>query len=449
MTSNSAMDTDLSPSELERISEVLGTALHTPFAPPHVYPMSAPAFTSCPEAPRNPVAGSIGLYIHIPFCNYSCSFCFYARRIGDERVNMERYVRALRRELQWLPPGTSLTQLYVGGGTPTALPAPLLDEVLGEAFTRMRPEGKLIHTVECSPESATPAHLAVLVERGIGRVSLGIQSLDDEVLDRVKRAHQGAEAIAACERLVASGLLVNIDLIYGLPGQSEDSFRQDFARLAQCGVHSVTAYNLRVNERTAVIHDLDAGESLDVPRLVRWRSFVQRTAATLGFVQKTWHRFERPGATTFEDRTGAGNQFGAGQSARSRLVDTIYRNHSSMPEYLERVESGRSPVEEVFRLGDEDRKIRFVAQSLGVGKPLDRNAYQETFSRSFDDDFGASLRRLEQVQLVEDSGDAVRLTAKGRLLYDLVTLAFYPQRIKTWLNDRHAAAMARRRRRSS
>ncbi len=433
------------PEQLERVAVALGTAIHTPYAPPHVYPMSAPAFTPSPEAERQRLASDHGLYIHVPFCNYSCSFCFYARRIGDTRQEMERYVRALRRELEWAELGTPLTQLYVGGGTPTALPAELLDAVLGDVFARMRPQGSLIHTVECSPESVTPEHLAVLTARGIGRVSMGIQSLNERVLDLVKRDHGSDEALAACERLVATGMLVNIDLIYGLPGQTEEIFRRDFKTLVSRGIHSITAYNLRINERTAVVQDLAPTDQLSLGKLVRWRAFVQRTAADFGFVQKTWHRFERPTpeAARFEDKTGAGNQLGIGQSARSRMGPTIYRNHASMPVYMERIEAGRSPVEEVFQLTDEDRKIRFLAHSLGVGKPLQRQAYQDAFGVPFDEDFREPLQRMAQAELVLDTGATVELSPLGRLFYDLVTLAFYPQRIKDWLETRHEAALVR------
>jgi oxygen-independent coproporphyrinogen-3 oxidase len=442
---------ELSARDLERIAAALGTAVHTPYAPPHVYPMSAPAFVSSPEAQRQrPVVNRLGLYVHIPFCNYSCTFCFYARRIGDGLGEMRRYVRALERELEWVQHGTRLTQLYMGGGTPTALPADLLDAVLAAVFARLQPEGNAVHTVESSPESVTREHLQVLAARGIGRVSMGIQSLDDGVLGGVNRQHSAAEALAACDRLVASGRLVNIDLIYGLPGQSEESFRSDFQALAARGVHSVTAYNLRVNERTPVVQAIATDEQLDLARLTHWRAFVQRTATEVGFVPKTWHTFERPteAARRFEDKTGTGDQLGVGQSARSRLGQTIYRNHASLPVYLERVEAGRSPVEEVFQLGTDDRRIRFVAQSLGVGKPLQRAAYAQTFGRDFDDDYREPVQRLLAAELITDDRDAIRLTDKGRLVYDLVTLAFYPERIQKWLEERQSVVQARRARTS-
>jgi len=443
LATSTATDPDF---DLERIAAALGRAIHIPYAPPHVYPMSAPAFNRSPEAERTRSGdGPLGIYVHVPFCNYSCSFCFYARRINDPRQDMERYVRALCRELAWVQPGTRLTQMYFGGGTPTALPAPLLDTVLAEVLARVQPDGTTVHTVEASPESVTPAHLAVLHKRGVGRVSMGIQSLDQGVLDRVGREHSSQAALTTCDLLVNSGLIVNVDLIYGLPGQTEDSFRRDFETLAGRGVHSITAYNLRINERTAVAKTIEPDEQLGLARLVRWRQFVQQTAAEFGFVRKTWHTFERPCemSARFQDRTGQGDQFGAGQSARSRLGATIYRNHPSMPAYLERVEAGRSPVEEVFQLNEEDRKIRFVGGSLGVGKPLVRQTYVDTFGCSFDDDFGEPLLRMEQVGLVADTGAAVQLTENGRLVYDLTTLAFYPQRIQDWLDERHQAAQVK------
>jgi oxygen-independent coproporphyrinogen-3 oxidase len=304
----------------------------------------------------------------------------------------------------------------------------------------------LIHTVESSPESLTAEHLAVFAARGIGRVSMGIQTLSDEVLARVNRQHGGSDALRACERLVASGLIVNIDLIYGLPGQTEAMFRHDFAAVAQCGVHSVTAYNLRVNERTSIVQTMGSDDQLSLARLVHWRAFVQATAAELGFVQKTWHTFQRPSdaARRYEDKTGAGNQLGVGLSARSRLGAVIYRNHASQPVYCDRIETGRSPVEETFQLAEEGRKIRFIAQSIGVGKPLEREPYRQAFGPSIDDDYGEALRRLGSVGLITDTGPAIELTPMGRLFYDLVTLAFYPRHIKDWLHARHTAAQARR-----
>jgi oxygen-independent coproporphyrinogen-3 oxidase len=410
--------------------------------------MSAPAFE--PQhclRPHRPAGDRLSLYVHVPFCNYHCNFCFYATLVDTPPQQIERYVDALLSELDWLERGTQLAQLYVGGGTPTALPPESLDRLLTGIFDRVRGSDQL-HTVECSPDSVTQEHILVLRDHGIARASMGIQSMTEPILENVRRKHRPEEAVEACDRLADGGLVVNIDLIYGLPGQTEADFQRDFQTVANHGVHSVTAYNLRVNERTPVAKLVDEDEKLHLERLIRWRAFVKSIAEEAGFVQTRWHTFRRRSGTTpaqalaerFEDLTGQGEQFSIGLSARSRLADTIYRNHSGFSNYIKRVERGDSPVESVLRLSRQDLAVRFLALSIGDGSPLDRAIYLDTFGSSFDDDFGAPLERLRDNGLVADDGTTLSLTETGKLVYDLVLLAFYPEEIRTRIQQRQSAA---------
>jgi oxygen-independent coproporphyrinogen-3 oxidase len=428
---------------LERVRHALDSVPTTAYSVPHVYPSAAPAYRPAPFAERErPAADRLRLYVHLPFCRYHCSFCYFAVRAGASRPQMERYVRALRRELEWAPAGTPLSQLFVGGGTPTALPPELLDEVLAAIFDRLPPRGGHVHTVETSPETVSPAHLEVLRRRGIGRASMGIQSLDQPVLDGVQRRHSGDDALRACELLAGSGLIANVDLIYGLPGQSRESFRRDLRAVASAGIHALTLYSLRVNDRTPVTKAL-GGEPFDLGSLMRWRAFVRRAAGELGYTQTRWHTFKRLDTAArnhervpcFDDRM-AGFQLGVGMSARSHLGYTIYRNHASLAEYLARAEAGRSPVEQIFPLDARDRRTQHVARTLGDGGALVRADYERAFGTSFDADYGALLERLARAALVEDDGRRVTLSELGGLVYDLVTLAFYPPHAQQWLRSR-------------
>ena len=292
-----------------------------------------------------------------------------------------------------------------------------------------------MHTIETSPETLSQAHLDVILRHGIGRVSMGIQSLVPEVLDTVHRRHEASQALAAAELLVASGLVVNVDLIYGLPGQTPESFLADLTTLAALGVPALTCYSLRVTERTPVTRAL-GGEPFDLARLMAWRAFVKESAESLGYAQTRWHTFKRLDSIaathermpSFDEKSLRGFQLGVGMSARSNLGHAVYRNHPVHDVYIERIERGESPVEEVFRFDEDDRKTQFVARSLGDGKPLVHSAYQSAFGRAFDDDFGDVLDRLRTGGLVDDDGVVVVLTERGKLVYDLVTLAFYPER---------------------
>ena len=433
--------------DLARIVDAIGDVPRVAYECPHVYPLSTPTFSTVRAAPR-PHAGEgpLKLYVHVPFCNYACSFCFYAKRVGTPRAQMERYVRAVARELEWIAPATPLAQLYLGGGTPTALPADLLDELLTAVFARARPLPGASMTVESSPESISTAHLDVLRNHGIERVSMGIESLDPEILDGIGRRHDPAQALDACSLLVDAGFVTNVDLIYGFPGQTEDGFREELSAAAARAPHSISLYNLRLNERTPLARVVDEMDRLDLPRLMRWRTVVNRTTRELGYTQRRWHMFDRDDgrAPRFDrapcvDGFAAGHQLGVGMSALSHIGDTVYRNVDGFESYLQRIESGESPADGVFTLDDEhDRRTLFIARTIGDGRPLDRDEYRAGFGHPVEDDYGPLLARLAGAGLTRDDGTRIALSETGRLVYDLVTLAFYPPRAREWLEERQA-----------
>jgi oxygen-independent coproporphyrinogen-3 oxidase len=431
---------------VDEILAAIGSIPNVAYAASHVYPLSAPAFQKTPLAERvRPSSGFLRLYVHVPFCNYACNFCIYAIVVRADRARMERYLDAVERELEWIERGTAISQLYVGGGTPTALPPDLLDRLLTVVFSRTRPFGSGVHSVETSPETLTPEHLRVLVSHGIERVSMGVQSLDDEVLTRVHRRHTKEQALSACRVLAASGLITNVDLIYGLPGQTEASFRRDLEQIVETGVQSLTLYNLRLNEATPVARVLTDQERFDLARLMQWRVFVKQTATDLGFRQTRWHQFVKSNSAatrherlpSFDQEEVQGYQLGVGMSAHSQLGSNFYRNHRDIEIYIDRLENGLSPVEETFPLTVADRKTLFVARSLGDGKPLDREAYRYAFRNSVEDDFGPLLSRLRNAELVKENADRnLVLSETGDLVHDFITLAFYPEHARHWLDAR-------------
>ena len=433
--------------DFDRIATALGPPPSIAYAAAHAYPASAPAYETRPCTERERLTGdSLRLYVHIPYCNYRCSFCFFAVRVGAQRKEMERYVRAMQKELEWTEPGTKLTQMFVGGGTPTVLHSDLLDDLLTSIFDRLPSRGDNVHVVEASPESITREHLDVLKRQGVGRVSMGTQSLEENVLGKVRRRHTAQQTLDACQLVIESGLMLNIDLMYGLPGQTQESFRRDFAALADLGVQSLTVYDLRLNEHTPVAGSLTDAERLELEQLSRWRLFVQQTASELGFTQTRWHTFKRLDTVAAKhthaphhDRSGRGYQMGIGMSARSHLGTTVYRNHERSPEFIERIESNRSPVEQLIELKEDDRKTQFVTSSLGDGRPLDLEEYERTFETPFSVDFGDPLERLLMGGLIEQHKNELHLTETGRLFYDRVTFNFYPPRVIQWLNERKGA----------
>jgi oxygen-independent coproporphyrinogen-3 oxidase len=292
----------------------------------------------------------------------------------------------------------------------------------------------------------------VLAARGVPRVSMGIESLDAETLATIHRKHDAEQAFVGCRRMVERGFYVNADLMYGFPGQTEGSFRTDLEAVAACGVQSISLYNLRLNERTPLARVVGDIERMDLGKLVGWRVTIAGLMDGLGFEQVRWHTWVRrvAGRARGFDRApcvdgfDAGRQLGIGVSAVSHLGYTIFRNDEGFDSYMTRVERDESPVEGTFSLaGEDDRHTLFVARTLGDGQTLSRGEYEAAFGHRLEADFGALLGRLVDAELVSDDGRDVALTAKGRLVYDLVTLAFYPSEARDWLASRQSLAATR------
>jgi len=270
------------------------------------------------------------------------------------------------------------------------------------------------------------------------------------VLQGVSRRHGRAEAEAACKRILDAGFILNVDLIYGLPGQTEESFRKDMRAVAEYGVHAVTLYDLRTNVRTPVVRTLAEQERFDLSSLIRWRSVVRQTAQDLNFTQTRWHTFKRlETIAARHEREGtftpdaSGFQLGLGQSARSHLGYTIYRNHERMNTYVRRVQSGESPVEGTIPLNGRARRTLYIARSLGDGYPLVKSTWERTFGEPIESRYGRTIQNLVEADLLREENGALTFTERGSLIYDLVTLAFYSPEDRLWLLDQARAAQQR------
>jgi coproporphyrinogen III oxidase-like Fe-S oxidoreductase len=225
--------------------------------------------------------------------------------------------------------------------------------------------------------------------------------------------------------------------MYGLPGQSEAEFEAAVAEVAAHGVHSLTLYAVRVAPTSSVGRAVAReGRALDLATLRRWRAVARDAATAHGYAQVRGHTFKRRGTIAdrharevCHDERVQGLQLGVGMSARSQLLDTVYRNRRGFDAYVEAVEAGRSPVDGVQVLRDEDRATKLIARTIGEGGVLSRAAYLTAVGRPFEADHGATAAELLDAGLLEEvpgPGGGWRLSETGRLLYDRVLVRFYP-----------------------
>ena len=181
----------------------------------------------CGRAPKE-----IGVYVHWPFCPSRCTYCYCSMKVPKSGGEMEEYLGLLEREIDELKgalDGIGMETVWLGGGTPTFMTERQMDRLLGKLGESFRLEKGAQVYVEASPATLTAGKMEVLARRGVNRMTLGVQTLDEEVLKKIDRAGQTREVVEKAWALMAGreGLLTDMDLIYGLEGQSASSFVRD------------------------------------------------------------------------------------------------------------------------------------------------------------------------------------------------------------------------------
>ncbi len=371
------------------------------------------------------------LYLHVPFCSGKCIYCgFYSVvRPPDER---ERYAAALVRELDHRATALSapLTSLYLGGGTPALLGVGGFHCLATALRTRGLLEASVEWTVELHPGSCEPAFLEALRAVGVNRISLGAQSFDDAVLRRLGRRHDAAAVDRAIGAVRQTGFSdYGLDLIAGLPGVTEASWRSSLARAVDLGCTHLSVYALGVEDGTVLRRQVDQGLILpgsdaQLDALATAESML----AAAGLERYEISNYARPGrACRHNLAVWRGEDYlGLGPSAASRMGRRRWTNRPDLDVWREAVATGRKPprVSEEELSAEEDAVERFVFAvrlAEGVSPAGFARSHPAALPRvaAWED----CLDRLAKTGIVERLAAPEgrwRLTARGREVADAV-----------------------------
>jgi oxygen-independent coproporphyrinogen-3 oxidase len=343
------------------------------------------------------------LYVHVPFCAHRCGYCDFVTVTGreDERA---RYVAALAAEVERadVAPET----IFVGGGTPSIL----ADRDLARLLAALPPAAEV--TVECNPETVTPAKARVLVEGGVTRVSLGAQSFRPHLLEVLERRARPEQIVAAVRVLRDAGIQsLNLDLIFGVPGQSGADLRADLDALVALGPDHVSAYELEAKPGTRFTHRHGRELERQAEAMEDYYEEVVGALRTAGYRWYETANFCRPG---HECRHNLGywlghDYLGIGVGAVSTRGLERRRNRPGLRGYLEAVEAGRRPPAEIEVLTPSERGMERLMLGLRLDVPLELNG----LAALVDD---AACERLADAGMLVRSDGALALTERGRFL---------------------------------
>jgi oxygen-independent coproporphyrinogen III oxidase len=395
-----------------------------------------PALASPPDP-----AVPLGLYLHIPFCRKRCHFCYFRVYTDKNASEVTHYLDVLAREWELYAEcaaiaGRPLDFVYFGGGTPSFLSTQQLRALVGR-LTKVTPWTAAEEiTFECEPGTLTQTKLTAIRELGVTRLSLGVENFDDRILELNGRAHRSPEIEQAFRAARALRFpQINIDLIAGMLGETEENWRDCVRKTLALEPDSVTIYQMELPFNTTISKDLLKGTRVFAEPVVNWptkRRWVQEAFDALeraGYhVGSAYTAVKDPSRARFvyRDRLWQGaDMAGLGVASFGHINGVHMQNMDTWETYSAGVEAGELPLRRAYRPTVEERMIRELVLQLKLGRV--RPSY---FAAKYGVDIGerfrdqlASLR--DEGYLNRGGGDLVELTRDGLLRVDVLLPRFF------------------------
>ncbi len=371
-------------------------------------------------------ANTVGLYVHLPFCRHKCGYCHFFV-LPDREDLKDSLARGLALEWARVRPyfsNKTLVSIYFGGGTPS-LYGP---ERLGAFLSLLADEATLAPeceiTLEANPEDVSEALIRDYASVGVNRVSMGIQSLDDDLLQLLTRTHSSADAVRAVQAVGYAGIdNISVDLMYDIPQQNLATWETTLARACTLPIQHLSLYNLTIEPHTAFYkrrEQLEAKRPPDDESRRMYESAIAHFEAA-GLMQYEISAFARRGHEAIHNSGyWTGRPFwGLGPSAYSYWEGARLRNVAHLGKYLKKLEAGEPAHDFVEKLepAAHTREMLVIALRLVSGVDLPNFEAQHGV---LDTETLASLKALASDGLVVHEGSQLLLTPRGRLFYDSV-----------------------------
>jgi len=372
---------------------------------------------------------AVGLYIHVPFCHTRCHFCAFYVRIHREDW-AQAYLTALQREIRLHAErgtlaGREVETVYFGGGTPTTLAPSQLMMVLSWIQSAFELVSHPEVTVEAHPDTVTADGLTQLRRTGFTRISLGLQSADRQELLRIGRRTEDLPIQQVVEMVRSAGFRsVNLDAIYGLPGQTHAQWMNSMDAIIRCAPDHVSCYALTIEEHSHLYLDQKRGDMAPLD-LDLQNEFEDAAAARLtkaGFERYEISNFARPDHACRHNLLywQDGDYLGLGPSAQSYVNGVRFGNLADLDAYDRSLTAGQFAISESVPLSAQQRRREALIFGLRQTTGLDKTAVQLGDN---DAEFAAQIARFIKDGLLEEQAGRIRLTREGRRFADSVAVA--------------------------
>jgi oxygen-independent coproporphyrinogen III oxidase len=373
-----------------------------------------PMATPVPQAAR-------AAYLHVPFCRHRCGYCNFTLVAGRDDLT-DRYLAAIRRELELLETPNEVDTLFFGGGTPTHLSANPLERLLRIASTWFPLAAGGEFSVEANPIDISPEKLCILKAFGVTRISLGVQSFRAAKLQLLERDHTGEQARDSVAAARAAAESVSLDLIFATPGESLADWLEDLDAAIALRPNHISTYGLTFEKGTAYWSRRLQGNLAEVDEEIQramYEAAIDRLTAA-GYEHYEVSNFARPGQRCRHNEAywRGDEYYAAGPGASRFLSGRRETNHRSTTTYIALMERGETPVAEVDELSTTDRARERLVFALRRIEGVRRDWFTSTTGHSIDQLVGDAIKRYVDHGLLADDGATIRLTREGLYVSD-------------------------------
>ena len=371
----------------------------------------------------------IGIYIHIPFCKSKCYYCDFIS-FADKKNYQEEYIEAMIKEIKNIDLSQyNINTVYIGGGTPSILDSKYIVRILNEIKNVL--EISTCHnveiTIEVNPGTVNKEKLKAYKEAGINRLSIGLQSADDNLLKEIGRIHKYEDFLKTYETAREIGFKnINIDLMLGLPNQSLNILENSVKRVIELKPEHISVYSLILEEGTKLYNLVESGKvvlpSEEIERKMYWK--VKTMLEQNGYIHYEISNFAKEGyeARHNSDCWEQKEYIGVGVAAHSYLNNTRFSNTENLEEYIENIKN--NSFEKNIIIHEEQTKESMQKEYMLLGLRKIEGVCIKEFKNKFGQNpiflYQKELDKLVREELIEINGDYIKLTNKGLDLANLV-----------------------------
>lgn len=380
----------------------------------------------------------LGLYVHLPFCRKRCDFCYFRVYTDKSHSEIEQYLDAVIREAQLLGrqpflEGRELAFIYFGGGTPSYLSSKQLVRLMDGLRSALPWHAAEEVAFECEPGTLTQSKLAAIRGFGVNRLSLGVENFDDDILVGNNRAHRSKEIYRVWEWLGRTGFeQVNLDLIAGMVGETDATWKRSVAETVRLAPEAVTVYQMEIPYNTTIYKGMRDGGSpapvADWPTKRRWTREAFEVFEANGYYIGSAYTAVKDSAQirfVYRDKLWDGaDMLALGVSAFGYVDGIHYQNHPHIQPYTDLVAQGGLPVYRALPISEQEAMIRQFVLKLKLGH-LETRPFQDRFGIDVTERWGTELGLFRDHGLLKFDRERIELTRDGLLQVDRLLHAFF------------------------